>query len=204
MHFSVEFGSRCLIYFGFFRQTQNSDSFQQAQRPDAIAVGIGTVLMDDPRLTVREVDPPPRITPARVIFDTSARLPLTSRLTLSAREERVIVVSWAPDPAHAAALEHAGITLVHAASIGDALVALRELEIHTLLVEGGAGIAAAFMQEALVDRLIIFRAPIVLGGGALNAFAGVQAASVSGAGRWRLVESRRFGDDEMTVYAPPG
>jgi len=170
---------------------------------DGIAVGIGTVRADDPLLTVRDVAAPPRVPPARIVFDTSARLPLTSKLVQTAREQPTIVVCWAPDPAHAAALEHAGVTLVHAASLADALVALRVAGIRTLLVEGGAGLASSFLQEALVDRLIIFRAPLILGGGALNAFAGLPPVTLGEARRWRVIDARRFGDDEMTVYAPP-
>ena len=170
---------------------------------DAIVVGIGTVRADNPLLTVRDVSPPPRIPPARVVFDTSARLPLTSRLVQTARDQPTIVVCWAPDPAHAAALEHAGVTLVHAASLLDALVALRAAGIRTVLVEGGAALASSFLQEALVDRLIIFRAPLMLGSGALNAFAGLPSVSLDAARRWRVIDARRFGDDEMTVYAPP-
>ena len=170
---------------------------------DAIVVGIGTVRADNPLLTVRDVSPPPRVPPARVVFDTSARLPLTSRLVQTARDQPTIVVCWAPDPAHAAALEHAGVTLVHAASLSDALVALRAAGIRTVLVEGGAALASSFLQEALVDRLIIFRAPLMLGSGALNAFAGLPSVSLDAARRWRVIDARRFGDDEMTVYAPP-
>ena len=170
---------------------------------DAVAVGLGTARTDDPALTVRDFEPLPRVAPARVVFDTSARLPLTSRLVVTAREQRTVVVCWAPDPAHAAALEHAGVTMVHAASLVDALVALRSAGIRSLLVEGGAALAASFLQEALVDRLIIFRAPIILGGESLNAFAGLPPATLTDAKRWRVVASRRFGDDEMTVYAPP-
>jgi diaminohydroxyphosphoribosylaminopyrimidine deaminase/5-amino-6-(5-phosphoribosylamino)uracil reductase len=168
---------------------------------DAVAVGIGTVLADDPQLTVRE-GPPPRVPPARVVFDTSARLPLNSTLVRSARETPVLVVCWAPDPAHAAALEHAGVQLVHAQTLGQALRALFARGIRNLLVEGGAALASALVQEALVDRLIIFRAPVLLGAGALGAFAGVPAARVAEAARWRIVDTARFGDDEMTVYAP--
>jgi diaminohydroxyphosphoribosylaminopyrimidine deaminase/5-amino-6-(5-phosphoribosylamino)uracil reductase len=170
---------------------------------DGIAVGIGTVRADDPLLTVRDVVVPPRVPPARVVFDTSARLPLTSRLVQTAWEQPTIVVCWAPDPAHAAALEREGVTLVHAASLADALVALRTSGIRTLLVEGGAGLASSFLQEALVDRLIIFRAPLILGGDALNAFAGLSPETIGEARRWRVIDARRFGDDEMTVYAPP-
>jgi diaminohydroxyphosphoribosylaminopyrimidine deaminase/5-amino-6-(5-phosphoribosylamino)uracil reductase len=168
---------------------------------DAVAVGIGTVLIDDPQLTVRE-GPPPRRPPARVVFDTSARLPLDSALVRSARETPVLVVCWAPDPAHAAALEHAGVELVHAQTLGQALRALFMRGIRNLLVEGGAALASALIQEALVDRLIIFRAPVLLGAGALGAFAGVPATRVAEAARWRIVHAARFGDDEMTVYAP--
>ncbi|HEV7993683.1 MAG TPA: bifunctional diaminohydroxyphosphoribosylaminopyrimidine deaminase/5-amino-6-(5-phosphoribosylamino)uracil reductase RibD [Gemmatimonadaceae bacterium] len=169
---------------------------------DAVAVGIGTVLADDPQLTVREV-PPPRVPPTRVVFDTSARLPRTSHLARSAHDAPVVDVCWAPEPAHAAALEHLGIDLVHAATVGAALEALRERGIRSLLVEGGATLAGAFLQEALVDRLVIFRAPMVLGGGSLNAFGSLPGVRVADAIRWRVVHAERLGDDELSIYAPP-
>ena len=169
---------------------------------DAIAVGIGTVLADDPELTVRHA-PAPRIAPTRVVFDTSARLPRTSKLALGASQVPVVVVCWAPEPAHAAALEHTGVTLLHAATSRDALVALRERGVRSLLVEGGAVLASALVQEALVDRLVIFRAPLVLGGRALNAFGSVPPTRADDAPRWRLLRTQRFEDDEMSVYAPP-
>ncbi|MEO8562614.1 MAG: bifunctional diaminohydroxyphosphoribosylaminopyrimidine deaminase/5-amino-6-(5-phosphoribosylamino)uracil reductase RibD [bacterium] len=171
-------------------------------RSDAVAVGIGTVLADDPQLTVRDV-PPPRVPPTRIVFDTSARLPRTSRLARSAADVPVVDVCWAPEPAHAAALEHLGIGLLHAATIGAALEALRERGIRSLLVEGGATLAAAFLQEALVDRLVIFRAPLVLGGAALNAFGSLPGVRVAEAVRWRVVHAERLGDDELSIYAPP-
>ena len=168
---------------------------------DAVAIGIGTALADDPLLTVRQ-GAAPRISPLRVVFDTSARLPLDSRLARSARESPVLVVCWAPDPRHAAALEQAGVELLHAQSLTHALRALRARGVGSMLVEGGAGLASSFVQEALVDRLVIFRAPIVLGDGSLSAFAALPSRTIDGAPRWRLVEARRFGDDEMTVYKP--
>ena len=168
---------------------------------DAVAVGIGTVLADNPQLTVRE-GTPPRRPPVRVVFDTSARLPLDSVLVRTAREVPVIVVSWAPDPAHAAALEHTGVELVHAQTLDQAFRILFTRGLRHVLVEGGAALASALVQEALVDRLIIFRAPLVLGAGALSAFGGLPAARVTDAARWRIVNAARFGDDEMTVYAP--
>jgi len=168
---------------------------------DAIAVGIGTALADDPSLTVRGVDAP-RIPPLRLVFDTSARLPLHSRLVRTARDEPLLVVCWAPDPGHAAALEHAGVQLLHAATMDEALRALKGRGVQSLLVEGGAGLAASLLNDALVDRLVIFRAPLLLGAGALGAFSGVGPAAAPTAARWRMVRAARLGDDEMTVYAP--
>jgi diaminohydroxyphosphoribosylaminopyrimidine deaminase/5-amino-6-(5-phosphoribosylamino)uracil reductase len=170
---------------------------------DAVAVGIGTALADDPLLTVRGFTAP-RVPPLRIVFDSSARLPLDSKLVRSAGEAPVLVLCWAPDPTHAAALEHAGVELLHAASLPHALRALRARGVRSLLVEGGAGLASAFVQEALVDRLVIFRAPILLGGGSLNAFGGAPAGTIDTAPRWSIVDARRMGDDEMTVYKPPG
>jgi diaminohydroxyphosphoribosylaminopyrimidine deaminase/5-amino-6-(5-phosphoribosylamino)uracil reductase len=169
---------------------------------DAIAVGIGTVLADDPALTVRH-GPAPRIAPLRVVFDGSARLPLGSRLASTARDVPVVVVVRAPGREKAAALEELGVTLIQAATAREALVALRERGVRSLLVEGGATLATSLVQAALVDRLVIFRAPLVLGAGSLNAFGTAEPARAADAPRWRLVESRRFEDDEMTVYAPP-
>ena len=138
----------------------------------------------------------------RVVFDSQARLPLGSRLVRSAREVPVICVCWAPDPAHAAALEHAGVELLHAATLVQALRALKGRGIHSMLVEGGATMASSLLTDALVDRLIIFRAPLLLGAGGVAAFGGLPASTLEGAARWRVVRSARFGDDEMTVYAP--
>ena len=169
---------------------------------DAVGVGIGTVLADDPALTVRHA-PPPRVPPVRVVFDGSARLPPASRLARTAREVPVLVVCRTPDSEPAAALERLGVKLVRAGTLGDALVALRERGIRSLLVEGGAALAASLLREAVVDRLVIFRAPLVLGGGALGAFAGMPPVRAQDAPRWRLLEARRLEDDELTIYAPP-
>ena len=174
---------------------------RQRAGADGVAIGIGTARADDPELTVRDFDAP-RVAPARVVFDTSAQLPLASKLVRTARTQRTIVVCWAPDPAHAAALEHVGVVLVHAANLVDALVALRSEGIHSLLVEGGAALGTSFLQDNLVDRLIIFRAPLILGKEALGAFSGFPSTTIGAAPRWRLVDARRFGDDEMTVYSP--
>ena len=167
---------------------------------DAIAVGIGTALADDPALTVRD-HPAPRVPPLRVVFDSTARLPISSTLVQTARTVGTLVVASRPDPARAAALRARGVEVLEAATTRDALVALRGRGVVSMLVEGGAGMTASLVSERLVDRVVIFRAPVVLGAGALNPFAELPPSTAEEAERWRVVERRTFGDDEMTTYA---
>lgn len=170
---------------------------------DAVVVGIGTALADDPSLTVRGVRAP-RVPPRRVIFDRHARLPLDSQLVRSARKVPTIVVAESPDATRAAALEHAGVRVLTAASLPDALVGLRQMEIQSMLVEGGARLAGAFLANAVVDRLIIFRAAIVLGAGAPQGLACAPPVALADAPRFPLVELRRMGEDIMAVYDVSG
>ncbi len=72
---------------------------------------------------------------------------------------------------------------------------------HNLLVEGGAGAAAAFLAADLVDRLLIYRAPIIVGGGLPGVGAIGLAALADAHGRWRLTERRTLGSDTLEVYA---
>jgi diaminohydroxyphosphoribosylaminopyrimidine deaminase/5-amino-6-(5-phosphoribosylamino)uracil reductase len=147
---------------------------------DAVAVGVNTVIADNPALTARTI-PPPRVAPLRVIFDRSGRLPPDRTLVQDQESASTLVLS---EP--------------------DLSVALRQLRvrgIRSILVEGGAGIAAVLLEAGLVDRLVIFQAPVILGRGALSAFAGVASARVAGAVRFPVVRRQEFGDDLMTIYA---
>ncbi len=175
---------------------------------DAIAVGAGTALVDDPALTVRDA-PPPRVAPTRIVFDREARIAVQSRLVRTARDVPTVVVTESPDPARVSALHAAGVQTLTATSLTDALRQLREPGrvrehgVRALLVEGGARLAGAFIAAGCVDRLVIFQAPIVLGAGAANAFAYAPTATVASARRLRVVERRAIGggDDLMTTYA---
>jgi len=171
---------------------------------DAVGVGIGTAIADDPALTVR-AGRAPRVPPRRVVFDRLARLGTHSQLARTAREVPVTVVAERPDPARVALLEAAGVEVLVAATLPDALRSLRRTGTRSMLVEGGATLAGALLGAALVDRLIIFRAPIVLGAGALPAFGTVPASPLADAPRLPVVERRALGDDLMTVFAirPP-
>jgi diaminohydroxyphosphoribosylaminopyrimidine deaminase/5-amino-6-(5-phosphoribosylamino)uracil reductase len=166
---------------------------------DAIAVGVLTAIADDPELTAR-TDPPPRVAPLRIVFDRAARLSPTSALARTARETPTLLVT-APSTRLPRLFAQLGVEAMPAADVGDALRKLRELGIRSLLVEGGAGLAASFLAGGYVDRLVIFRAPIILGEGALGAFSGVAPQEVNHAPRFSLLETRALGDDVMSVYS---
>lgn len=172
---------------------------------DAVAVGIGTALADDPELTVR-FGAAPRVPPLRVVFDRHARLPLDGRLARSARETPVLlVVSPRPqddaERARREALEALGVSLLSAPTTADALAALKVRGVHSLLVEGGAGLASELVGTNLVDRLVIFQGSVILGGDALPAFAALPPRTVAQGIRWRVIARRSFGNDAMTSYA---
>ena len=167
---------------------------------DAVAVGIATAITDDPLLTAR-IEPPPVAQPTRVVFDRHARLSSQSALARTAREIPTIVVTTktARLPAD---LANAGVEGLPAHDLDDALVKLKARGVISLLVEGGAGLAASFLGAGSVDRLVIFQAPIVLGAGSLGAFSGIASHDLAHAPRFHAIRTRKFGDDVMTVYSP--
>lgn len=167
---------------------------------DAVAIGIATAIADDPLLTAR-IEPPPRVQPTRIVFDRHARLSAYGALARTAREVPTIIVTT-PTTKLSADLANAGVEAVKARDLHDALARLKERGISSLLVEGGAGLAASFLAAGCVDRVIIFQAPIVLGAGSLGAFSGIASHDLAHAPRFHALRVQRFGDDVMTIYSP--
>ncbi|HEU4558800.1 MAG TPA: bifunctional diaminohydroxyphosphoribosylaminopyrimidine deaminase/5-amino-6-(5-phosphoribosylamino)uracil reductase RibD [Longimicrobium sp.] len=169
---------------------------------DAVAVGIGTVLADDPQLTVRG-DILPRVPPARVVFDRGLRLPIESNLVRTAREIPVIAVGQEGAAAESArALEAAGVrVLAPAPGLERALESLREAGVRSMFVEGGAEIAGNLLRAGVVDRLYLFYAPVLLGPDALSPFAALESPPIDAAPRWRRVSTAVFGADTLVTLA---
>lgn len=172
---------------------------------DAVGVGLGTAIADDPRLTARDVEGPVR-QPARVVFDSAARLPLRSALVHGAPEARLIVLAAAgAPPERVAALEAAGAEVAHleggpAQRVAAGLRALGERGIQSLLVEGGAELAGALVAAGAVDRVAWFLAPMLIGGGdAPSAIAGAGAQSLALAPRLAGAAVERVGDDLLVT-----
>ena len=166
---------------------------------DGIAIGVQTALADNPQLTAR-TNPPPRIPPLRIVFDRSARISRQNILVTTAREVPTLIVTT-PSTTLPRELERAGVQHLAADDLDDALKQLKQRGVLSLLVEGGAGLAASFLAGDYVDRLVIFRAPVILGEGALGAFSGISSQEIDHAPRFKLLETRALGDDVMTSYA---
>lgn len=166
---------------------------------DAIAVGAATAAADDPQLTARS-DPPPRVPPTRIVFDRAAKLSAQSKLAKTAKKVPTLVITG-ETTALPADLANQGVERLPAHDLADALQKLKARGIISLMVEGGAGLAASFLASGFVDRLVIFEAPIILGSGSLNAFSGIAGQSVHDAPRFRVLSSARIENDVMTTYA---
>jgi diaminohydroxyphosphoribosylaminopyrimidine deaminase/5-amino-6-(5-phosphoribosylamino)uracil reductase len=142
---------------------------------DAVVVGIGTALADDPQLTARpdgllaELGSQPR----RVVFDSLARLPPSSQLVAAAAEiPLTVIVSRAAARADTEALEAAGVQVLVAtgenepARVRSGLDQLGSLGVTSVLLEGGPHLAGAFLDAGEIDEIRLFLAPLLLGGSA--------------------------------------
>lgn len=167
-------------------------------RCDAIIAGAGTILADDPRLTARGTDPrrhlrTPR-TPLRVVVDTRARTPLSSRVLDDAAPTLVAVAEDAdagPLEARTAVvrLPRAGRGLDLTALLAD----LRDRQVVSALLEGGPTLAGSFLAAGLVDRVVAYLAPTLLGTG---------AAALGDAGVTTLARAHHLAIDDITTTGP--
>ena len=168
---------------------------------DAVLVGIGTVLADNPRLTVRHTGLPSK-EPLRVVVDSRLRIPVDARVLRSGDPGRALVACVAPAPAGpAAALRARGARVLELpgeagrVDVRALLGALRALDVIAVLVEGGGEFGGALVEAGLVDRVAFFVAPRLLGGREAPGPVGGRGRSLKDALALAEVTTRRLGDD---------
>jgi diaminohydroxyphosphoribosylaminopyrimidine deaminase / 5-amino-6-(5-phosphoribosylamino)uracil reductase len=172
---------------------------------DAVVVGIGTALADDPQLTARPEGTPADSAeqPRRVVFDSLARLPSDSRLLAATAEiPLTVIVSRAAARADTDALEAAGAQVLLAtgenepARVRSALDQLGQLGVASALLEGGPHLAGAFLDAGEIDEIRLFLAPLLLGGRtARDPLEGEGVERISEALRALSFDCERIGDD---------
>jgi diaminohydroxyphosphoribosylaminopyrimidine deaminase / 5-amino-6-(5-phosphoribosylamino)uracil reductase len=172
---------------------------------DAVVVGIGTALADDPQLTARPDGPLAELgaQPRRVVFDSLARLPPTFQLVAAASETPLtVVVSRAAARADTDVLEAAGVQVLVAtgenepARVRSALDQLGTSGVTSVLLEGGPHLAGAFLDAGEIDEIRLFLAPLLLGGSAArDPLEGKGVERISEALRAITVDCEGVGDD---------
>jgi diaminohydroxyphosphoribosylaminopyrimidine deaminase / 5-amino-6-(5-phosphoribosylamino)uracil reductase len=178
-----------------------ADAHRLRAESDAVMVGSGTQRIDDPHLAVRHGAGGQQ--PLRVVVDSNARTPATARV-LDDAAPTLIAVAEDADAQH---LE--GRTDVvrlprveRGLDLWALLAALRGQGIGSVLLEGGPTLAGSFLAENLIDRVVGYVAPVLIGGGGLSSLAGPGAPSIDLAHRLRLVEVERIGPDIRLVAVP--
>jgi diaminohydroxyphosphoribosylaminopyrimidine deaminase/5-amino-6-(5-phosphoribosylamino)uracil reductase len=173
---------------------------------DAILIGIGTALADDPALTCRLPGLEER-SPVRVVLDTGLRLPLESRLVQTAHQTPVwVFAGMDADTAREDALRGAGVEVVRldakhgCVDLTAVLLALGTRGITRLMVEGGPTVAASFLDADLVDEAALFRSDIVIGADGIDAIDGHALDALTQSLRLRRSGGEAIGADRLEAY----
>ncbi len=181
-----------------------SYAMRMRQGSDAILVGVNTILMDDPKLTVRNprTGQPTQKHLRRIILDSLARTPVRARVVSDERAAWTTLVATRRAPPRRLAALRKRVNLWIAPErkgkidLSWVLKKLGREQVISLLVEGGGEVNAAFLLNCLAQHIVFFYAPIVIGGAqARKAVAGAGAASLSEAARLRDVQWQRLGED---------
>jgi diaminohydroxyphosphoribosylaminopyrimidine deaminase/5-amino-6-(5-phosphoribosylamino)uracil reductase len=189
-----------------------ADAHELRADANAIVVGVGTALADRPSLTVRDVALAPRTPPLRVLLDARGRVPADGPLFDTALAPTLVVTTEHADQSTVDAWRAAGakVEVVDGGpggigvDLGATLRLLGGLGAVEALVEGGAAVHGSLFDAGLVDRVVAYVAPGLLGARGHAGYGVAGPRSIDGFARWRLTSLRALGDDVRLDYEPGG
>ncbi len=174
----------------------------------AVVVGAGTAIADRPSLTVRDADPRPSRAPVRVLLDASGRVPAEGPLFDPAQAPTLVVTTERAPAAARAAWQRSGsdVEVVPGAAggvdLGATLALLGDRGVLQALVEGGPTLHGAILDAGRADRIVAYVAATLLGSRGLPGYGVAGPPTITGAGRYRLGDVKRLGDDVRLDYEP--
>ncbi|HZK43576.1 MAG TPA: bifunctional diaminohydroxyphosphoribosylaminopyrimidine deaminase/5-amino-6-(5-phosphoribosylamino)uracil reductase RibD [Syntrophomonadaceae bacterium] len=207
MKYAMTLDGKIATHTGNSRWVSNEESRKYVHQLrnvyDAILVGIGTVLLDNPMLNTR-LDLPDKKDPIRVIIDGALEIPLDSNIVKTAHSQKTIIfTATIKNKNKAKQLSDAGIELIEISgkldclNVTEVLNKLGEFGITSILVEGGAQINASFMQDKLVDKVLCFIAPKIVGGIAPSPVTGQGVNLMQDAYLLESIEIEKIGNDTL-------
>ncbi|MGY8815144.1 MAG: bifunctional diaminohydroxyphosphoribosylaminopyrimidine deaminase/5-amino-6-(5-phosphoribosylamino)uracil reductase RibD [Gammaproteobacteria bacterium] len=168
----------------------------------AVMTGIGTILSDDPMLNVREINTLER-QPVRVIIDRTLKIPINANILL--QPGKVIIFTTSDDKKRITSLEKTGVVVKRFERNPEFLTAClsyltNEDEINEVLVEAGAGLSGAMLEAGLIDELVLYQAPIILGDKAIDLFNISKLQNMNDKYLLALNDIRHLGNDVRLTY----
>jgi diaminohydroxyphosphoribosylaminopyrimidine deaminase/5-amino-6-(5-phosphoribosylamino)uracil reductase len=173
---------------------------------DGIMIGAGTALKDDPSLTTRT--PAPGLHPTRIVVDSRLKLPPHLKLFTDGQAPTIVLAAADADSGKRRELEAAGVEVIGCAAaeghidLRDAMRKLGEREIGSVLLEGGGKLNGAMLEAGLVDKIVVFFAPKIVGSGGTPLFDHPVAGRMAEAIKLARIEIERYGDDWCVTGYP--
>jgi diaminohydroxyphosphoribosylaminopyrimidine deaminase/5-amino-6-(5-phosphoribosylamino)uracil reductase len=172
-------------------------------RASAILTGIGTVLADDPRMTVRLEGKP--LQPIRVIADTNWRTPVASQIL---QQPGKVIIAGSKEKQAPAGLAASHAQLLPLAEVAGKLdlhalmAALADEQVNELQVEAGSHLCGALLQQGLVNEILLYQAAVIMGEGGAGLFEGLGLSNMQEKIQLQLIESCFVGSDQRLRYKP--
>ena len=189
-----------------------ADAHRLRAESQAVVVGSYTAITDRPSLTARDIDPLPLTQPVRVLIDAKGRVSAEGPLFDTALARTLVITTDASTSRRREEWGETGaaVEVVDTGPLGRGVdlramlqILVERFGVIQAMIEGGARLHGALIAEGLVDRMVSYVAPVIIGDGGMPMLGFAGAETIAGALRWSLVDVARFGEDVRLTFEPP-